>query len=93
MDCTALSSYNEGIQDGLIACPSIHVLTKSTSNLHHHISIIIRTKSRPSHFNSNYIRMDCTALDRYSEVIQDGLIACRPICVLIKSTKNLGHLI
>ncbi|CAI8045171.1 hypothetical protein GBAR_LOCUS25003 [Geodia barretti] len=35
--CTALSSYSQGIQDGWLACPSLHLLAKSTNNLGHPI--------------------------------------------------------
>ena len=36
-DCTAHFSYSRGIQDGWLACPSPHLLAKSTNNLGHPI--------------------------------------------------------
>ena len=37
IDHTALSNYSQGIQDDWLACPSLYVLAKSTTNLGHPI--------------------------------------------------------
>ncbi|CAI8043117.1 hypothetical protein GBAR_LOCUS23924 [Geodia barretti] len=52
MYCTALSSYRQCIQDGLLACLSVRVLTKSTKYLGHLTSIIQNLGH--SNFNGKY---------------------------------------
>ena len=71
----ALSSYSQSTQDGWLACPSPHLLVKSTRGLGH----LFSTVTPEDYF---------TALSSYSQGIQDGWLACPSLHLLAKS---LGH--